>query len=145
MELNIKKLPFGNKPEVIDLDKETLKSLGEDRIRKLVSDHYERLTESPIKHLFPPKGIGLELAKKHSADFFIQRLGGPDYFNKTRGKPMLATRHSHFKITPTGRVEWLKIYAELLPQLNLPEHLIKNYWEYLHDFSNWMVNTPDEE
>lgn len=145
MELHIKKLEYGFRPEVVDFDKEILTVLGEDGIRKLIADHYDRLVESPIKHLFPPKGIGLELAKKHSADFFIQRLGGPDYFNKTRGKPMLATRHGHFKITPTGRVEWLKIYKELLPKLNLPEHLLKNYWDYLHDFSNWMVNTPEED
>lgn len=143
MKLEIKDLPYGERPEVTPPDPEILKMIGEEGIRKLVSDHYERLTESPIKSIFPPKGIGLELAKKHSADFFIQRLGGPEYFSKTRGKPMLATRHSYFKITPAGRIEWLKIYQELLPELGLPDHLLMSYWNYLHDFSNWMVNTPE--
>lgn len=141
MELTIIKLEFGLRPEITPPNLEILETVGEEGIRKLVASHYDRLIESPIKHLFPPKGMGLELAKKHSADFFIQRLGGPDYFNKTRGKPMLATRHSHFKITPDGRVEWLKIYKELLPELGLPDNLLENYWNYLHDFSNWMVNT----
>lgn len=143
MELHIEKLEFGFKPEIKAPDSRILGLLGEDGIRKLIAEHYDRLIESPIKGMFPPKGMGLELAKKHSADFFIQRFGGPDYFNKTRGKPMLATRHSHFKITPNGRVEWLKIYKDLLPKLNLPEDVLSNYWVYLHDFSNWMVNTPE--
>ncbi len=143
MELVINKLPFGDRPEILPPDPKILELLGEDAIRKLISDHYDALIESPIKHLFPPAGMGLELAKKHSANFFIQRFGGPEYFNQTRGKPMLATRHSHFKITPSGRLEWLKIYKELLPGLNLPNNLLKNYWDYLHDFSNWMVNTPE--
>lgn len=143
MELRIEKFEYGYRPDVIAPDENILKILGEQGIRDLVSKHYDLLTESPIKNLFPEKGLGLELAKKHSADFFIQRFGGPDYFNKTRGKPMLATRHSYFKITPTARIEWLKIYQKLLPELNLPEEILENYWKYLHDFSNWMVNTPE--
>lgn len=144
MKLTIKQLPFGERPEITPPNPEILQAIGEERVRQLVSDHYDRLAQSPIKYLFPPKGIGLELAKKHSANFFIQRLGGPDYFNQTRGKPMLASRHGHFKITPTARMEWLKIYQELLPELGLPDHLLKSYWDYLHDFSNWMVNTPED-
>lgn len=143
MELKIEKLEFGFRPEVVAPDENILKILGENGIRKLIAQHYDLLTESPIKDLFPKKGLGLELAKKHSADFFIQRFGGPDYFNKTRGKPMLATRHSYFKITPDARIEWLKIYQQLLPELNLPDDVLANYWKYLHDFSNWMVNTPE--
>lgn len=143
MKLEIKDIPFGERPVITPLDPKILDLLGEEAIRKLISDHYEALVECPIKDMFPPKGIALELAKKHSADFFIQRLGGPEYFNNTRGKPMLATRHGHFKITPQGRIEWLKIYQTLLPELNLPEELLNNYWIYLHDFSNWMVNTPE--
>jgi len=143
MKLKIEKLPFGDKPETNGPDNEIYNFLGEDGVRKLVSDHYELLVESKIKDLFPPRGMGLELAKKRSADFFIQKLGGPEYFNQTRGKPMLANRHQPFKITPEARLVWLECYRELLPKIEAPEHLVLAYWKYLHDFSNWMVNTPE--
>jgi hemoglobin len=144
VNLDIKDMPYGFKPDVVSPSNEILEILGEAGIRNLISDHYNLLVESSIKHLFPPKGLGLELAKKHSADFFIQRFGGPEYFNKTRGKPMLATRHSHFKITPSGRKEWLRCYQVLFENLELRPDLKQQYWDYLHDFSNWMVNTPEE-
>jgi len=143
MELKIEKLPFGARPETNGPDNEIYHYLGEKGVRKLVSDHYELLVQSEIKDLFPPKGMGLELAKKRSADFFIQKLGGPEYFNQTRGKPMLASRHQPFKITPEARLVWLDCYRQLLPKLEAPEPLIMAYWNYLHDFSNWMVNSPE--
>ena len=144
MELKIKKLPFGLRPETNGPDNEIYNYLGEEGVRKLVSDHYDLLVESEIKHLFPPKGMALELAKKHSSDFFIQKLGGPEYFNQNRGRPMLANRHLPFKITPEARIVWLECYKILLEKLNVPEHLVEAYWKYLHDFSNWMVNTPEK-
>ncbi len=143
MNLEIKPIPFGDRPEAPIPDNDLLTVLGEDGIRKMINDHYELLVESEIKSMFPPKGIGLELAKKHSADFFIQRLGGPEYFNNTRGRPMLASRHGHFKITPTGRMEWLRCYRDVLLQLDVEEKLVIAFWNYLHDFSNWMVNTDE--
>lgn len=143
MELNIEKLPFGLKPETNGPDNKLYDYLGEEGVRKLVSEHYDLLADSEIKHLFPPKGMALELAKKRSSDFFVQRLGGPEYFNQNRGKPMLANRHLPFKITPEARIVWLDCYRKLLPKLEAPEPLILAFWKYLHDFSNWMVNTPE--
>lgn len=144
MDLEIKPIPFGVRPEAPIPDNEMLTQLSEDGVRKMIADHYDLLIESEIKEIFPPKGIGLELAKKHSADFFIQRLGGPTYFNNTRGRPMLASRHAHFKITPKGRIEWLRCYRDVLTKLEIDEHLIVSFWNYLHEFSNWMVNTEDD-
>jgi hemoglobin len=143
MKLEIKKLPFGERPSENRPNLEIYNYLGEDGIRKLVSDHYELLIKSDIKHLFPITGDALEQAKKRSADFFIQRLGGPDYYNQTRGNPMLATRHAPFKITPSDRIIWLDCYKQLLPDIPAPEHLIVEYWNWLNDFSNFMVNTPE--
>jgi hemoglobin len=143
MELTIEKLPFGLRPETNGPDNDIYNYLGEDGVRKLVSDHYDLLAESEIKNLFPPVGMALEIAKKRSSDFFIQKLGGPEYFNQNRGKPMLANRHLPFKITPSARLVWLDLYRKLLVKLEVPESLIMAYWKYLHDFSNWMVNTPE--
>lgn len=143
MELKIEKLPFGARPNKHMPDQELYKHLGKEGIRKMVSDHYDLLAKSPVKHLFPSNPVGLEAAKTRSADFFIQRLGGPDYFNQNRGKPMLMARHAPFKITLDARIVWLECYREVLLRLDAPEHLIVSFWNFLHDFSNWMVNTPD--
>lgn len=145
MDLKIKKLPPNFTPEPTMPDPKMYDLLGEQGVRKMVSDHYDLLVESKINDLFPPKGYGLEQAKERSADFFVQKLGGPDYFNQNRGAPKLSQRHSHFKVTPEGRIIWLECYSEVLNKIDLPEPIIIKFWDYLHDFSNWMVNTPSSE
>ena len=114
--------------------------LKEEGIRKLVSDHYDLLIKSEIKHLFPLDEVQLAMAKKYAADFFIQVMGGPPYFNMSRGQPAMTRRHAQFKISVEGRIEWLKCYQQLMPDLDLPEHLIQSYWNYLNNFSSWMVS-----
>ena len=142
MDLKIKELPFGVRTNEYMPDKAIYDFLGEDGIRKLINDHYELLVISSIGDLFPPKGETLEAAKKRSADFFIQRLGGPNYYEQTRGKPMLSRRHAPFKITPAARIVWLDCYRQVLSKLNnVPEEIIRAYWDWINELSNWMVNT----
>lgn len=145
MKLEIKKLAPDYRPEPILPDLRMYDYLGETGIRKMVSDHYDLLAESSINEMFPPKGNGLEQAKERSADFFVQRLGGPDYFNQNRGKPMLAKRHSYFKVSPEGRLEWLRCYREVIVNLDIPDDLKQSFWNYIHDFSNWMVNSKSDQ
>ena len=118
-----------------------LQVMKEAGIRKLVSDHYDLLVKSDINHLFPTVPEQLEMAKQHAADFFIQVMGGPPYFNMHRGQPAMTRRHAQFQITAEGRVAWLKCYQQLIAELDLPEHLKQSYWNYLNNFSSWMVNT----
>ena len=121
-----------------------LQVLKEEGIRKLVSDHYDLLVKSNIKHLFPTVPEQLDAAKMHAADFFIQVMGGPPYFNMRRGQPAMTKRHAQFQISEEGRIEWLKCYQQLMPKLDLPEHLIQSYWNYLNNFSSWMINTDEK-
>ena len=143
MDLKITEFPTGARPNVPQPDIALYSFLGEEGIRKLVNDHYDLLVQSPIKHLFPPVGEALEQAKKHSADFFVQRFGGPDYYEQNRGKPMLTRRHEPFTITQEARKAWLDCYREILPKLAMPEPFILEYWRFLDIFSIWMVNTTD--
>ncbi len=115
--------------------------LKEEGMRQMVSDHYDLLVKSSIKDLFPKNPIALEKAKEHSADFFIQICGGPDYFNKNRGKPQLNRRHLPFKITAEARIEWLNCYQQVLSRLDLPDDVKLSFWNYLDVFSKWMVNS----
>lgn len=144
MELQITDFPMGERPMVELPDGAFLEHLKEAGIRRLVSDHYDALVQSPIKDLFPSSEDKLALAKQHSADFFIQICGGPDYFLQNRGQPMMAKRHAPFKITPYARSIWLTCYQPLLSKLDIPEHVTQSFWDYLNIFSAWMVNTPDE-
>ncbi|WP_321319556.1 hypothetical protein [Labilibaculum sp.] len=141
MELKINDYPFGARPEVTKPNKDLLKYLGESGIRKLVDDHYELLRKSKYSPLFPQDREEFEAAKLRSSDFFIQVLGGPEYFNQNRGAPMLVKRHANFKITREARQVWMQCYQKLLPELDVPEELILSYWNYLDVFSSWMVNS----
>ena len=140
MEFKISPYFPGVRPNVPMPTHQMFHLLGEEGMRQMVSDHYDLIVKSPIKDLFPKNPIALEKAKEHSADFFIQICGGPDYFNQNRGMPQLNRRHLPFTITAEGREVWLKCYQQVLGKLTLPEDVIMSFWNYLDVFSKWMVN-----
>jgi hemoglobin len=144
MNFLISKFEFGERPSVTLPNPDFLRAVTEEGIRKMVSDHYDLLSQSKVSHLFPRIDEALDKAKQRSADFFIQICGGRPYYNKSRGKPMLAKRHSPFAITEEARIVWLQCYIEVLSKLELPEDLISSFWNYLNTFSFWMVNTNEE-
>ena len=144
MELVISYFEPGARPNVTIPNKELYEVLKEEGVRKLVGDHYACLWKSSISHLFPRDKETFDLVTKHSADFFIQILGGPPYFNINRGNPMLIKRHAPFAITPEARVVWLQCYQEVLNKLDIEERLILAFWDYINIFSHWMINSEDE-
>ncbi len=144
-KFNITEFEFGERQSNFLPNMDIYKYLKEEGVRQMVSDHYDLLVISEAKHLFPEEKELLDGAKKRSADFFIQRLGGPDYFNMTRGTPRLADRHVPFKIDAKARKIWLDCYRQVLSKLeDVPEELIMELWRWLDEFSNWMVNTEGE-
>lgn len=143
MDFSISHFEFGQRPAVTLPTAEFLEKLTESGIRKMVSDHYDLLSKSEVKNLFPRIDEALDKAKQRSSDFFIQICGGHPYFNENRGKPMLAKRHAPFSITPEARIVWLKCYQQVLSKLDLPKEVIQSFWNYLDVFSIWMVNTKE--
>ena len=141
MELKISKYQPGNRPPITLPSEDIYKLLGEDGIRELISDHYDLLAESDVKDLFPADEAGLAKAKKHASDFFVQICGGPMYFNKNRGRPMMYKRHLPHKITPEAREVWLECYRGALEKRELPGSVMQSFWKYLDDFSQWMINS----
>lgn len=141
MEFQIRDYLKGQRPGVNLPSYDMYKVLGEEGIRRLVSDHYDLLIRSSVKDLFPNEGAELERAKKNAADFFIQVCGGPMYFNKNRGRPMMYKRHLPHKITPEAREVWLDCYRQALQKQDIPEETARSFWNYLNDFSMWMVNS----
>ena len=144
MDFSITQFEFGQRPGVTLPAPEFLERLTEQGMRKLVNDHYNLLSQSEVKHLFPRIDEALDKAKQRSSDFFIQICGGHPYFNENRGKPLMAKRHAPFAITPRARIVWLECYIQVLSKLDLPEELIQSFWNYLNVFSSWMVNTKEE-
>jgi len=141
IEFNISEAKKGSRPNVVLPLPEVLEFLKEEGIRKLIYNHYDLIKTSSIRHLFPPDDIIFEAAKKNSADFFVQICGGRAYYNENRGAPMLVRRHNPFKITQEGRKVWLGIYIELLPKTGMPDELMLSFWNYLDQFSIWMINS----
>lgn len=144
MQFNISQAQFGVRPSVTLPSPEFLKVVGEDGLRKIISDHYDLIKQSSIYNIFPQDEKEFEQAKINSSDFFIQICGGPKYFNENRGAPMMVARHQPFKITPKTRMVWLECYIEVLKKLDIDEELLKSFWNYLDIFSIWMVNTPED-
>lgn len=144
MNYTISQAQVGTRPNVTKPNPAILAHLGEDGMRDMVSRHYEILRVSGIKELFPPTDAGLEQAKKHSADFFIQICGGPSYFNESRGAPKMGQRHAPFKITQNARKIWLESYAIVLSQTDMSDALKQSFWNYIDIFSIWMMNTAGE-
>lgn len=144
MQYNITPAQVGTRPQVSLPNPQILQELGEEGMRKMISDHYDLLKQSNIRGLFPPNDKAFEMAKKHSADFFIQICGGPRYFDESRGAPMMAARHSPFAITQEARRIWLESYIMVLGTLDLSDELKESFWNYLDIFSIWMMNTHDE-
>lgn len=141
MEFQIRDYITGQRPEVRLPSYDMYKVLGEEGIRRLVSDHYDLLSQSAVKGLFPQNEPELERAKKNAADFFVQVCGGPMYFNKNRGRPMMYKRHLPHKITVQAREVWLECYRQALQKQDIPEETALSFWNYLNDFSMWMVNS----
>lgn len=136
---------LGQRPPVVLPHPKVLEELGEEGMRKLISDHYNLLKVSSIKELFPSSEEAFEEAKKHSADFFIQICGGPRYFDQNRGAPRMIARHAPFKITAEARIVWLEAYSEVLTKLHLSEESKQSFWNYLDIFSIWMINTSHQK
>jgi len=143
MNYTITEGQFGQRPNVDLPNPKVLESLGEEGMREMINNHYELLVETQIKGLFPPTKEGLDAAKKHAADFFIQICGGPRYFDKSRGAPRMVARHSPFRIDSNARIIWLENFAKVIEQTNLDEELKRSFWNYIDIFSIWMVNSSD--
>jgi hemoglobin len=145
MSFEITPTTYGEqRPPVTKPAPEFLISMGEERVRKMVADHYELIKQSSIYNIFPQDEAEFELAKKHAADFMIQICGGPKYFNMSRGAPQMVGRHQPFHITVDTRIVWLTLYAQVIKELPIEEQIQTSFWNYLEVFSKWMVNRPND-
>lgn len=116
--------------------------MGEENIRRMLSDFYSELEQSPLRHMFPKD---MEAASQKSADFFIGLLGGPPLYHQRHGNPMMRARHLPFAIDMQARQIWLDCFETVLASAEedyaFPAERLPQFIAFLRGFSHWMVNT----
>jgi len=119
---------------------------GEDGMRKLMYNFYDKIYESDIAHFFPQDEDEFEAIKEKNTKFFIQICGGPKvYEGEAQGMDLnefMIRVHDDFSITEKSRIEWLGTIREALQELKgVDQKLIEDFWAYLENFSKLTVNT----
>jgi len=147
LDFSISPYNQGINPPVTKPNPTFLTEITEQGMRDLLDRFYMGLFKSPIKDIFPLNEEEMKIAGQHSADFFIQICGGPQYFNQNRGAPQMRGRHAPFRITPNARLHWLVTFEEALQPIITnklsSEENIQSFWNYLNIFSQWMINSND--
>ncbi|SFV90905.1 Hemoglobin-like protein HbO [hydrothermal vent metagenome] len=120
---------------------------GEAGMQALMYDFYDKIYESNIAHFFPQDEEAFDEVKKKNSKFFIQICGGPKvYENEAKGMDLneyMIRVHDDFSINENNRIEWLGTMREALADKaqHVDIDLIREFWEYLENFSKLTVNT----
>jgi hemoglobin len=117
---------------------------GEETFTRLLHRFYEEVAKDPVlRPVYPTKDLGP--AEEHLRLFLIQYWGGPQTYNELRGHPRLRMRHVRFKIGLTERDLWLKHMRTAMDELELPEVLDRQMWEYMVMAAHSLVNHISED
>ena len=119
---------------------------GEDGMRELMYNFYDKIYESDIAHFFPQDEDEFAAIKVKNTKFFIQICGGPKvYEDGAQGMELneyMIRLHDDFSITEKSRIEWLGTMREALNEVKgVDKKLIEDFWNYLENFSKLTVNT----
>jgi hemoglobin len=119
---------------------------GEDGMRKLMFNFYDKIYESEIAHFFPQDEDEFEDIKIKNTKFFIQICGGPKvYEGEAKGMNLdefMIRVHDDFSINEKARVEWLGTIREALEEVEgVDSEILEDFWNYLDQFSKLTVNS----
>ncbi len=120
---------------------------GEEGMKTLMYDFYDKIYESAIAHYFPQDEAAFDEVKFKNSKFFIQICGGPKvYEGEAKGMNLneyMIRIHDDFSITESSRIEWLGTMRDALADKaqHVDIALIREFWEYLEEFSKLTVNT----
>ncbi|MDD5406279.1 MAG: globin [Sulfurovaceae bacterium] len=127
-------------PEVPFPTNALYKQWGEANIRAMVHHHHNLLRKSSIGNLFPADNDAFIFATEKTADFFIEALGGDKAYSPIHGHPALRRRHLPFTVDEKGREIWLMMYKKTINDLQMPEELIEEFWNWIEPLSMRMIN-----
>ncbi|NVI91744.1 globin [Actinomadura sp. BRA 177] len=114
---------------------------GEETFHRLVHRFYQGVAEDPdLRPMYPEEDLGP--AEERLRLFLIQYWGGPNTYSRRRGHPRLRMRHVPFVIDEAQRDRWLKHMRDAVEELELPEPLEKQLWDYFMMAARSLVNAP---
>ncbi len=130
MALKISPIKKGESVEFKNPSKEFLKAVGgEEGMRKLMYNFYDKIYESDIAHFFPQDEDEFQKVKEKNTKFFIQICGGPKvYEDEAKGMDLneyMIRVHDDFSINEKARIEWLGTMREALNELKNVDEKIK--------------------
>jgi hemoglobin len=114
---------------------------GEETFRRLVHRFYQGVAEDPsLRPMYPEEDLGP--AEERLTLFLMQYWGGPRTYSERRGHPRLRMRHVPFRVDQTAHDAWLRHMRTALDELELPEPLEQQLWDYLTYAARSMINSP---
>jgi hemoglobin len=117
-------------------------TLGEDRLRALVSAFYRRVrTDDIIGPMYPPEDW--EGSERRLAQFLIYRFGGPPVYLEERGHPRLRARHLPFAIGTRERDRWLELMAAAMQETAIEEEPAALLTAFFTQIADFMRNQPE--
>ncbi len=146
MKLEITPVIKGERVEFKNPPKEFFDAIGgEEGMRELMYNFYDKIYESDIAHFFPQDEDEFQKVKEKNTKFFIQICGGPKVYEDEAGgmnlNEYMIRLHDDFSINEKARIEWLGTMREALNELKgVDEELIQGFWDYLDKFSKLTVN-----
>ena len=151
MSMDITDVVKGEKVDFKNPSKRFYEAIGgEDGMRKLMFNFYDKLYDSEISHFFPQDEKEFEEIKVNNTKFFIQVCGGPKVYDEaSKGVDLdefMIRVHDDFSIDEKARVEWLGTIREAIEEVEgIDEEILKDFWSYLDQFSKLTVNSFPEE
>lgn len=115
---------------------------GEETIRRLVEDFYERIEADEYLRPMFPEDMGP--GKRWQYLFLVQSFGGPNVFSEERGQPRLRMRHFPFAIDQKARDHWLKHMLDAMDAVGIEEPARTLMRDYFIRASAHMVNVETE-
>lgn len=113
-------------------------SIGEEKIRKLVSHFYQEVAKNPeLRKLYPKE---LAPAERRLFLFLLQVFGGPQTYSEERGHPRLRMRHFNWEIDGKMRNHWLNAMISAMEKLDLDPTVRELMMNYFIKVANHMIN-----
>ena len=138
--------PSVNPAEIAGPSRKIYALMGRENLYRMFEAFYHELGSSTIRSMFP---ADLVASSRKSAAFFGQLVGGPQEYTKQYGSPRMRSRHMPFRITPRARDEWVacfeRVLARAVKDFGFPAEHLDGFRQFLHNFSLWMVNTPEDD
>ena len=113
---------------------------GEEKLRQAVRRHHALLQASPIADLFVKDPWEFARLAERVADFFVEACGGKPAYSEQHGSTCMRTRHFTFSIDESAREIWLELLFHALADVDFPQEVREEYWNWLEAFSVRMIN-----